>query len=216
MYTNFISSKIIILLLLLNGFLIDFGSGGGGRITFRLPPLKYVTACSTHARRPIQCDLMQTFSQIYVQKLGGTEIAGDRAGDAGVGQQVHVRGAGGRVHRVPDAQPDGGHGAGRVPRGQAVRRPDAGPPRAAVLATGGSRHRAPAPRPDTGEDGRGGRGRRARRGVRPDGQALRHAVGVLRRVHRQERGPGDDRRVRRRTGHGRAPGTVAPRRTGRV
>lgn len=164
-----------------------------------------------HAGRPFVC------RQVHVQERGGTEVGGDRAGDARAGQQVHVRGPGGRVHRLPDAQPDGGHGAHGVPGGPAVRRPDgaaAGTAAGPVLAApAGPGHRAAA----AGPDARGrGRGRRARRGVRPHGPALRHAAGVLRRVRRPERGPRDDRRERGRAGHGRAPGTVAPRRAGRV
>lgn len=119
--------------------------------------------------------------QVHVQEHGGTEVDDDRAGDARAGQQIHVRGLGGRVHRVPDAQPDRGHGARRVPGGQAVRWPDGVAPRtgaAAAFAGRGPGHRAAVTGPDAG----GGRGR-ARRGVRPDGPALRYAVGVLRRVH---------------------------------
>jgi len=62
--------------------------------------------------------------QVHVQEHGGTEIRGDRAGDPRAGQQVHVRGPGGRMHRLPNSQPDRGHSAHGVPCGQAVRWPD--------------------------------------------------------------------------------------------
>lgn len=118
------------------------------------------------------------------------------------------------MYRLFDAQPDGRHGAHGVPGGQAVRRPDGHAPRTVgtVFADRGPGHCATV----AGPNARGRRGRRPRRGVRPDGAALRHAVGLLRRVRRQERRSGDDRRERRRTGHGRAQGTVAPRQSGRV
>lgn len=82
--------------------------------------------------------------QVHVQEHGGTEIGGDRVGNARASQQVHVRGPGGRVHRLLDAQPDSGHGAHSVPGGQAVRRTDSHAPRTVcpVFADRGPGHRA--------------------------------------------------------------------------
>lgn len=124
-----------------------------------------------------------------------------------------MRGPGGRVHRVPDAEPDRGHGAHGVPGGQTVRRTGDAVPRTAAAGCAGPGHGTAAPR----SHARGGRDRRrARRSVRPDGPALPSAFGLLRRVRGPECRSGDGRRERRRTGHSRALRPVAQGRSGGV